>query len=88
MKAEQLDSRIDAAISKAASGVHHAVDKTEEMSHQANHSIRDTGNRLLETERKWVQASDRYLHRHPFMVVGVAVAVGFILNALLRSPTR
>lgn len=84
MKTEAYNSRVDAAISKAAAGVHLAVDKTAEASHNANHSIRDTGQQLLDTEKKWARASDRYLHQHPFMVLGVAVAAGFILRSLFR----
>lgn len=85
MKLGKHNSRVDEAISKAAAGVHLAVDKTAQASQSANHSIRDKGHQLLEAEKKWVKAGDRYIHRHPVLVLGAAVAAGFALCAVLRK---
>ncbi|RUO28138.1 DUF883 domain-containing protein [Aliidiomarina sedimenti] len=84
MKTGNQDSRIDDVIAKAASGVRGAVDKTAEASQHANQSIRKTARQLHKKEQQWAKSSGAYINRHPFLVVGCAVAAGFLLSKVLQ----
>lgn len=84
MKTTQYDSPVGAAISKASAGARHAADKTARASQHAKHSLKDTSQQILEAEKKWAHASDRYAHRNPWMVAGVAFAAGVAVCSLIR----
>lgn len=84
MKTKHYDSRVDDVIAKAASGAHVAVDRAAQASQHANHSLHKTARQLRSKEQQWVDASGDYVHRHPLLVVGCAVAAGFLLSKLLQ----
>lgn len=84
MKTTQYDSTVGEAISKATAGARHAADKTARMTQHAKHSLKDTRQQIKEAEQKWIHASDRYAHRNPWVVVGVAFAAGFAVRSLIR----
>ena len=84
MKNARYDSRVDAAIAKAADGARYAADKTVHATQQAKHGIQDAGHQLIETEKKWARASNKYAHRNPWLIAGVAFAAGYVIRSFVR----
>lgn len=74
-------------VDQIAGAIHRTVDKVADVAGQAEVKIRETWPRMVDKEHEIVDGVRDYIVLHPFTSVGIAVATGFIVKALLFSKS-
>lgn len=77
---ESLHSTTD----RVAKGAHEAIDKAADKSERLETKVRDASHRATERAQDFEREAISYVRQHPYKAVGMAVAAGFVLGAILK----
>lgn len=87
---DRASDAVQASTERAARGAHEAAESLSEYGAQAKEQLREAGDRLRETGRAASERSREivdqladYISEHPMTALGIAVAVGFALGAVV-----
>jgi ElaB/YqjD/DUF883 family membrane-anchored ribosome-binding protein len=72
-------------VEKASNYAQETAGKIAGASAQTAQMLGEKGEQLLDAERKMVKRSRSYISDHPAASLGIAVAIGYALNYLLRD---
>lgn len=82
---EELLGRVsnleDKEISKLRARVESSIDSVKA-------TVTNTAQGAIESTRKAALATDEYVHRKPWLVIGATAVTGLLLGALLRGSNR
>ena len=73
------------AIDKVAGMAHRAVDKAAASAAPAADWIEDKGQKLDQTQKKFVNDTCAYISANPLTSIGLAVLAGILLSRMTRS---
>lgn len=69
---------------RVAKGAHDAIDKAAEKSERLEGKMRDASHRASARAQDFEREAVSYVRQHPYKAVGIAVAAGFVLGALIK----
>lgn len=72
-------------LDRIAAGAHQAVDKIAAAAGQAAETLGAKSEQLANAQAKGMEQARGYIREHPVMVLGIAIAAGFVLSRLLNS---
>lgn len=72
------------ATERVAKSAHDAIDKAAETSERLEARARDASHRASQQAQDFEREAVTYVRQHPYKAVGIAVAAGFVLGALLK----
>lgn len=75
-------------VDRAARGVHDTVDRLADVADRTTETLGERTEQLNETKERVVAQARSYVQMHPVASLGIAVAAGFLLSALLRSNSH
>ncbi len=76
-----VSSMQDAEISRLRNRVESSIEHVKS-------SVSSSAHAALENTRKAAQATDEYVHRKPWIVIGATAVTGLLLGALLRGNRK
>ena len=77
----RVSSMPDADISRLRSRVESSIDHVKS-------TVSNTAHTAVENTRKAALATDEYVHRKPWIVIGATAVTGLLLGALLRGGRK
>ncbi len=77
----RVSSLEDKEISKLRARVESSIDSVKS-------TVTNTAHTAIESTRKAALATDEYVHRKPWIVIGATAVAGLLLGALLRGSNR
>lgn len=77
---ESLHSTTD----RVAKGAHDVIDKAADKGERVEARVRDASHRASERAQEFEREAVSYVRQHPYKAVGIAVAAGFVLGAILK----
>lgn len=69
---------------RVARSAHDVIDKAADKSERLEAKARDAGQRASQRAQDFEREAVSYVRQHPYKSVGIAVAAGFVLGALLK----
>jgi len=84
----KIDAAQDAArpaVDRLVHGAHATVDTIGEMATHAAETLEVKGEQIHKAKEQVVKVSGDYLHMHPVLSIGLAVAAGYLLSRMM-SP--
>ncbi|MGZ4978985.1 MAG: DUF883 domain-containing protein [Methylobacter sp.] len=72
-------------IEKASDYAHDAADALADTAAQAAKSLGEKGEQLVDAEQKMIKQLNTFVDSHPLASVGIAIAVGYMLDYLLSE---
>ena len=72
-------------IERVSDGAHRAVDQTADRIGAIADRFGEKADELLEMKEDWLEAARMYVKEHPVASLGIAVAAGYLISALLRG---
>lgn len=69
---------------RVAKSAHEAIDKAADTSERLEAKAREAGHRASQQAQDFEREAVTYVRQHPYKAVGIAVAAGFVLGALLK----
>jgi ElaB/YqjD/DUF883 family membrane-anchored ribosome-binding protein len=72
-------------IERVSDGAHRAVDQAANRAGAIADRFGEKADELLEMKEDWVEATRGYVRDHPVAALGIALAAGYVLSALLRG---
>jgi ElaB/YqjD/DUF883 family membrane-anchored ribosome-binding protein len=75
-------------VDRIASGAHRAVDTIAGAAGQAAETLSARREQLKNAQMRGMEQCRGYVREHPVTSLGLAVAVGFLLNRVLRWSSR
>ncbi len=70
---------------KASQAAHEAIDQVGTRGEQAEQMFRERSQQASARSQEMMDEFTAYIHEHPVTAIGIAIAVGFVLGALLRG---
>lgn len=71
-------------IERVSDGAHRAVDQATNRAGAIADRFSEKADELLEMKEDWVEATRGYVRDHPVAALGIALAAGYVLSAILR----
>lgn len=81
--AERIARSGHSYVEDVASHLHNAIDATKSKAQAAEAQVRDLSNQAVSSSRVVQEQAERYIQENPLAALGIAVAAGAILGALL-----
>lgn len=81
--AERIARNGHSYVEDVASHLHNAIDATKSKAQAAEAQVRDLSNQAVSSSRVVQEEAERYIQENPLAALGIAVAAGAILGALL-----
>lgn len=73
------------AVDRMALNAHELVDKVSGLAGLAAETLGARGKQLNRGQEKVLGGAREYIHRHPFALLGIAMATGYVLSRLLST---
>jgi ElaB/YqjD/DUF883 family membrane-anchored ribosome-binding protein len=70
---------------RVSDGAHRAVDTAADRANALADRFGERADELMEMKEDWVEAARGYVREHPVASLGIAVAAGYLLSAILRG---
>lgn len=81
--AERIARNGHSYVEDVASHLHNAIDATKSKAQAAEAHVRDLSQQAANSSRIVQEEAERYIQNNPLAALGIAVAAGAILGALL-----
>jgi ElaB/YqjD/DUF883 family membrane-anchored ribosome-binding protein len=72
-------------IERVSDGAHRVVDEAANRAGAIADRFGEKADELLEMKEDWLEATRGYVRDHPVAALGIAVAAGYVLSALMRG---
>ena len=72
-------------IDRVSDGAHRVVDTTANRVSAIADRFGEKADELLEMKEDWVEATSNYVREHPVAALGIALAAGYVLSAIMRG---
>jgi ElaB/YqjD/DUF883 family membrane-anchored ribosome-binding protein len=72
-------------IERVSDGAHRVVDQAAGSVGAIADRFSEKADELLEMKEDWVEATADYVREHPVAALGIALAAGYVLSALMRG---
>ena len=72
-------------IERVSDGAHRAVDQAASRAGAIADRFGEKADELMEMKEDWVEAARGYVREHPVAALGVALAAGYVMSAILRG---
>jgi ElaB/YqjD/DUF883 family membrane-anchored ribosome-binding protein len=72
-------------IERVSDGAHRAVDQAADRVGAMADRFGEKADELMEMKEDWVEAARSYVRDHPVAALGIALATGYVLSALMRG---
>ena len=72
-------------IDRLSDGAHRVVDEAANRAGAIADRFSEKADELLEMKEDWVEATRGYVRDHPVAALGIALAAGYVLSAILRG---
>jgi ElaB/YqjD/DUF883 family membrane-anchored ribosome-binding protein len=72
-------------IERVSDGAHRVVDEAANRAGAIADRFGDKADELLEMKEDWLEAARGYVRDHPVAALGIAVAAGYVLSAIMRG---
>lgn len=82
---EQKSSGTQKHIERASDTAHRVVDQAAERAGAIRERVGEKADALLEMKEDWVESARGYVREHPVAALGMALAAGYVLSALMRG---
>jgi ElaB/YqjD/DUF883 family membrane-anchored ribosome-binding protein len=64
---------------------HKQIDRVSDGAHRVVDHLGEKADELMEMKEDWVEATAGYVREHPVAALGIALAAGYVLSALMRG---
>ena len=68
-----------------SSASHRQIDRVSDGAHRVVEQFGEKADELLEMKDDWLEATRGYVRDHPVASLGIALAAGYVLSALMRG---
>ena len=68
-----------------STATHRQIDQVSDGAHRVVDQFGEKADELMEMKEDWVEAARGYVRDHPVAALGVALAAGYVLSAILRG---
>ncbi len=72
-------------IDRLSEGAHRAVDQTANRVGAIADRFGEKADELMEMKEDWLEAGRTYVRDHPVAALGIALAAGYLLSAIMRG---
>lgn len=72
-------------IERVSEGAHRVVDQAANRASAIADRFDEKADELLEMKEDWLEAGRGYVRDHPVAALGIAVAAGYLLSAIMRG---
>ena len=72
-------------IDRMSDGAHRVVDQAADRVGAIADRFGEKADELLEMKEDWVEATRGYVRDHPVAALGIALAAGYVLSAIMRG---
>ena len=72
-------------LDRVSDGAHRAVDQAASRVGAIADRFGEKADELLEMKEDWVDATRSYVRDHPVAALGIALAAGYVLSAIMRG---
>lgn len=72
-------------IDRVSDGAHRVVDQAADRVGAIADRFGEKADELMEMKDDWLEAARSYVKDHPVASLGIAVAAGYVISALLRG---
>jgi len=72
-------------IERVSDGAHRVVDQTASRVGAIADRFGEKADELLEMKEDWVETTRTYVRDHPVAALGIALAAGYVLSAIMRG---
>jgi len=72
-------------IERVSDGAHRVVDQTVSRVGAIADRFGEKADELMEMKEDWVAATRTYVRDHPVAALGIALAAGYVLSAIMRG---
>ncbi len=69
---------------RVAKTAHDVIDKAADKGERVEAKVRDSSHRATERAQDFEREAISYVRQHPYKAVGMAVAAGFVIGAILK----
>ena len=84
-----MDSKSSTAsqkhIERVSDGAHRVVDQATDRVNSLADRFGEKADELMEIKDDWLDATRGYVRDHPVASLGIAIAAGYLLSAILRG---
>ena len=68
-----------------STATHRQIDRVSDGAHRVVDQFGEKADELMEMKEDWVEATRDYVREHPMAALGMALAAGYVLSALMRG---
>ena len=68
-----------------STATHRQIDQVSDNAHRVVDQFGEKADELMEMKDDWVEATRGYVRDHPVAALGIALAAGYVLSAILRG---
>ena len=68
-----------------STATHRQIDQVSDGAHRVVDQFGEKADELMEMKDDWVEATRGYVRDHPVAALGIALAAGYVLSAILRG---
>ena len=72
-------------IDRVSDSAHRAVDQAANRATAIADRFGEKADELMEMKDDWVESTRGYVREHPVAALGIALAAGYVLSALMRG---
>ena len=72
-------------IERVSDGAHRVVDTAADRAAALADRFGEKADELMEMKEDWLEAGRTYVRDHPVASLGIAIAAGYLLSAILRG---
>jgi len=72
-------------IERVSDGAHRVVDSAADRAAALADRFGEKADELLEMKEDWVETTRTYVRDHPVAALGIALAAGYVLSAIMRG---
>ena len=72
-------------IDRVSDGAHRVVDQATNRAAALADRFGEKADELMEMKEDWLEATRSYVRDHPVAALGMALAAGYVLSALMRG---
>ena len=72
-------------IERVSDGAHRVVESAADRANALADRFGEKADELMEIKEDWMEATRGYVREHPVASLGIAIAAGYLLSAILRG---
>jgi ElaB/YqjD/DUF883 family membrane-anchored ribosome-binding protein len=85
MESKSTGPQTQKQIDRVSDGAHRVVEQTANRVGAIADRFGEKADELMEMKEDWVEATSSYVREHPVAALGIALAAGYVLSAIMRG---